>query len=132
MFAMYRRFQSQETSKLLLWFSLNVLHRNFFMCFIIYLLIDLSTLVCLFWFDPYTSFWKITVFQVFGLLTGPLMCSHVSLPISNERSTSQCNSKYFHLHCKKCRISCFVWANPCPSTTFNSIFLSMNWHCVMS
>jgi hypothetical protein len=97
MFAMYRSFQSQETAKLVLWFSLNILHRNFFNV--------------LHSFSPnYFIFFYLTLIPVFGKIVGfgslvysqvPSMCPHVSLLISREGSTSQCDFKYFHLHCKK-------------------------------
>ncbi len=101
-FAMYRHFESQEMSKLLLWFFLNVLHRNFFMCFILSPLIDLSTLARLFRFNLYVSFWKTCGFWVFGLPTAPLMCPHVFL-LSLTGSTSQCSLKYLHFNYKKVR-----------------------------
>jgi hypothetical protein len=29
-----------------------------------------------------------------------------------------CDLKCLHLHCKRCKVSCFMWVDPCPSTPF--------------
>jgi hypothetical protein len=51
-------------------------------------------------------------------------CSH-----GGEQTTSHNVVRdAFAFHCEKHRVSCFIWTNPFPSTTFLSIFFSTSWH----
>jgi len=40
-----------------------------------------------------------------------------------------CCAWCFYIHYEGCKISCFVWIDPCFFVTCLSIFVSMCWHC---
>jgi hypothetical protein len=44
----------------------------------------------------------------------------------------QCHLGCFYIHHERHGVSCFVWANSCPSTTFPSIFLLTTLHGVIN
>jgi hypothetical protein len=54
------------------------------------------------------------------------------VPMVGIDDIPQCDSKCFCFHCGKRRVSCFMWTNPCPSTPFPSIFLSIGSHRVIN
>jgi hypothetical protein len=43
-----------------------------------------------------------------------------------------CSSKCFLLHCVRCKVSCFTWANPCLSMPFPLVFSLVGWHHVIN
>ncbi len=45
---------------------------------------------------------------------------------------SWCNLRCFCFRCEGCRVSCFMWADPCPSSPFMLVFLLTGWHRVIN
>jgi hypothetical protein len=39
---------------------------------------------------------------------------------------------YISSHCERCGISCFMKANPCPLAPCPTVFMLLNWHCVIN
>jgi hypothetical protein len=53
-------------------------------------------------------------------------CSHVGIDY-----IPWCCSGCLHLHHEKFGVSCITWTNLCPSITFPSIFLLVNWQHII-
>lgn len=49
-----------------------------------------------------------------------------------ENGLAWCFAKYFYNHYEKCKISCFMKIDPCFFTPYLTIFMSSNWHCVIT